>query len=273
MVNVLKDFSSYYPMWVHNLNPTIVEVLGFEIRYYGLVYVIGFLLAWWLLLRYRDELNLTKEQVEDLVFYLILGVVIGARLFSSFFWTPGYYLAHPIKILYIWEGGMAFHGGLIGIIAAAWYFVRKHKKKFWQFADIIALPAVFALGLGRIANFINGELWGTVTDVSWCVVFPGVEGCRHPVTLYGAVGRFVLFAFCYWLWRRQFRAGFVFWNFVFWTGIGRFVIDFLREDVRYYALSLGQWYSLVMVIVAGYFFWQFYRKDIKKVVKGVNKKL
>lgn len=260
-------------MWVHNLDPVIASIGPLEIRYYGLVYVIGFLFAWWLLARYREALKLTQKEVEDLVFYIVIGLVIGARLFSTFFWAPGYYLSNPLKIFYVWEGGMAFHGGLIGIFLAVFYFVKKHKKNLWQLSDVLTLAAVFALGLGRIANFINGELWGTVTDAPWCVVFPAVEGCRHPVTLYASFGRFILFGFCFWLWKKELKPGFVFWNFVFFTGVGRFFTDFWREDVRYVALSLGQWYSIIMFLVGGYFLWKYYKKDVQRVIKGAHKKL
>ena len=258
---------------MHNLDPTIFSLGPFEVRYYGLVYVLGFLLAWWMLIRYRASINLDKKEAEDLVFYVILGVLIGARLFSVFFWSPGYYLANPIKIFYIWEGGMAFHGGLIGVLVGVLYFSKKFKKNFWKLADIITLPGIFALALGRIANFINGELWGTVTDAPWCVVFPAVEGCRHPVVLYGAIGRFVLFGFCYWLWKKNLKPGFVFWNFVFWIGIGRFFTDFLREDVLYAGFSLGQWYSLVIALIGGFFLHQYYRKDLRTVIQRAHKKL
>ena len=258
-------------MWVHNLNPTLLELGPLEIRFYGLVYVVGFLFAWWLMFRYRDSLGLSKKEVEDLIFYIILGILIGSRLFHVFFWEPGYYLSNPLRIFFVWEGGMAFHGGLIGVLAAVWYFCKRFEKKFWKLADVIVIPGVFALALGRIANFINGELWGTVTDVDWCVVFPAVEGCRHPVVLYGALGRFVLFGFCYWLLRKELKAGFVFWNFVFWIGLGRFFTDFWREDMRYLSLSLGQWYSLLMVIIGGYILWKHYQ--IKKVIKSAYKKL
>jgi len=257
-------------MWVHNLDPVILEIFGFEIRYYGLVYVFGFLLTWWLLHKYRERLSLSKQEVEDCVFYIILGVLIGSRLFEVIFWNPGYYLSNPLKVFYIWEGGMAFHGGVIGIIFGLLYFVRKFKNSFWKLADVLVLSGTFALALGRIANFINGELWGTVTEVSWCVVFPNVTGCRHPVTLYGAIGRFVLFGWCLWLWKKGMKAGFVFWNFVFFIGLGRLLVDVFRENARYFYLSLGQWYSLVMIIVGGWFLWNYYSNDIKKLVKSVN---
>jgi len=241
-------------MFIHNLNPTLIDIGPLEIRYYGLVYVIGFILLWYVLHKKRKELKLVKKDVEDFVFYLILAVVIGSRLFHVIFWDPVYYLQNPLKIFAFWDGGMAFHGGLIGVVASVYYFCKKHKLKFLKLADILTFPALFALALGRIANFINGEIVGTITNIKWCVVFPRYQGCRHPVQLYGAAGRFLLLGFLAAIkkYKKKFKDGFIFWNFVFWMGIGRFFCDFLRADPRIFGLSMGQYLSGIMAIVAGY---------------------
>lgn len=242
-------------MWIHDLNPTLLHLGPLEIRWYGLVYVLGFLAAaWWLQhLSQKGVLSLDKEQAWDLLFYLMLGVIIGSRLFMVF-WNPEIYLYRPWNLLFIWEGGMSFHGGFVGIITACWWYCRKKKLDFWKIADVLALPAMVALGLGRIANFINGELWGNPWNGSWCVDFRntgGGEVCRHPSQLYAAGQRFLVFGWLFLLYlKEKFKPGFIFWNFVLFEGLGRIVVDVFRENVRWLGLSLGQWMSLGMVIVA-----------------------
>jgi phosphatidylglycerol:prolipoprotein diacylglycerol transferase len=255
-------------MWTHNLDPAFLHLGPLEIRWYGLVYVVGFLLTigWLSKAQKQGKIELTKEQVWDLVFYLMIGVIIGARLFMIF-WNPEIFLFRPLNLLKIWEGGMSFHGGLAGVIAAAWLYCRKKKLDFWKIADIAAVPAMFALALGRIANFINGELIGRIWNGKWCVVFPdyGPE-CRHPNMIYSFFQRMIVFGWLYCLsvWK-EFTPGFVFWNLVFWEGIGRFVMDFFREDTLSLGLSLGQWFSMVMIVIAGWMFWKKYKEDWKKV--------
>lgn len=258
-------------MWTYNLNPILLHWGPLQIRWYGLVYVLGFFLAiWWLLRAQKSgKLKITKDEVWDLTFYLMLGVLIGSRLFMIF-WNPEIYLYQPWHLLFIWEGGMSFHGGFVGIIAACWWYCRKKKLNFWQVADIISVPAIFALALGRIANFINGELVGKVWNGKWCVVFPDYgPQCRHPNMIYSFFERMIVFG---WLYRlsvwKEFRPGFVFWNFVFWEGIGRIIVDFYREypaENIFFGFSLGQWFSLVMVLIAGMVFWKKYGEDWKKI--------
>ncbi len=258
-------------MYIYDLNPVLLHLGPLEIRWYGLVYVLGFFLAvWWLnLLCRKHQLDLTKDQIWDLTFYLLVGVLVGSRLFMIF-WNPQTYLLQPWNLLKVWEGGMSFHGGLAGIIIACGLYCKKEKLDFWRMADSLSIPAIFALALGRIANFINGELVGRVWEGKWCVVFPAYgDVCRHPSTLYDAGKRFLILGWLLWLscksWSRNFRPGFIFWNFVFWEGMGRIVVDFYREDPLFYGLSLGQWFSLVMVAIAFWFFVKKHEEDWKKV--------
>ncbi len=254
-------------MWVHNIDPSIVSLGVLEIRYYGLVYVLGFLFGIFWVMYYRRELGLEKDDVYDMMFYIMLGVIIGSRLFNIVFWDFSYYLSQPWKIFYLWEGGMAFHGGLVGAVVAGWWFCKKKNVSFWKVADVLAVPAIIALGLGRVANFINGELVGPVTNVSWCVDF-GDKLCRHPYQLYSAVKRFAIAGILISVARvRTYKEGFIFWLMVFLMGAGRFFLDFYREDVLYYSLSVGQWMSLVMVIVSVVVLVKGYRKDLGKVFK------
>ena len=258
-------------MWIHNLNPTILDLGPVEIRWYGLVYVFGFLLSvYWLHYQSKKgKISLTENDIWDLVFYLMLGVIIGARLFMVF-WQPDYYLLKPWNLIRFWEGGMSFHGGFVGIITAAWLYCRKKKLDFWKIADLISIPGIFALALGRIANFINGELVGRVWNGKWCVIFPDYDqACRHPSILYAAGQRFMVFGWLLFLSfkaeTKSFKPGFIFWNFVFWEGLGRIAVDFYREDILYYGFSLGQWFSLIMVLSALYIFALKYKEDWKSL--------
>ncbi|MFH1456393.1 MAG: prolipoprotein diacylglyceryl transferase [archaeon] len=254
-------------MWIHNLDPTLLTFGPFEIRYYGLVYVIGFLFVLFFLeyMRKKNKVPLNKEQIYDLIFYLILGVLIGSRLFHVIFWEPSYYLAQPWKILYFWQGGMSFHGGLLGVILVGLWFSKKNNIKFLQLADIISIPAVIILAFGRIANFINGELPGTPTESSWCVIFPGYEECRHPIQLYSALKRFLVAGVLVLINLNKHKPGFIFLNLIFFMGLGRFFIDFLREDARWLGLSAGQYFSLAMVLITTYIFLKYYKKECKKL--------
>ncbi|MBT4446110.1 prolipoprotein diacylglyceryl transferase [archaeon] len=259
-------------MWIHNLNPVLLSLGPFEIRWYGLAYVFGALFSlWWLLYWQKNGfLELSNDDVWDFVFYALVGVLVGARLFMII-WQPGIYLLHPLELLYVWKGGMSFHGGFVGIMIGGWLFCRRKKVSFLQIADLMSFPSLLALGLGRVANFMNGELAGRLFDGSWCVVFPGYDAseCRHPSTLYAAGKRFLVAGWLYVLSMRQvtsgFSAGFIFWNFMFFEGLGRFIVDFWRYDELYFALSLGQWMSLIMVLVAGYFLFRQYKDDWKKI--------
>jgi phosphatidylglycerol---prolipoprotein diacylglyceryl transferase len=253
-------------MWTHNINPTLLDLGLVEIRWYGIVYVLGFLLAiyWLKYLKKQGTFQISDNDIWDLGFYLMIGVIVGARVFMIF-WQPSIYLTQPLNLLKVWEGGMSFHGGFVGIIVGAWLFCKKKHLDFWKVADMLSAPAILALGLGRIANFINGELVGRTWDGNWCVVFPGYEECRHPSTLYAAAKRFLIFGWLAVLTvKNNFKAGFIFWNFVLWEGVGRVIVDFYREDMLYYGLSIGQWLSILMVLVAVWVLLKNYGSEWKK---------
>jgi len=253
-------------MFTIDINPVLVSLGPFEIRYYGLVFVLGFLIVLVVLQRAtkKNRIDMSKDQTYDLVFYLMIGVLIGARIFHIVFWDLDYYMKNLIKIFYIWEGGLSVHGGLLGGILSVYLFTKKHKLNFWKIADLLIIPAILMLAFGRIANFINQEILGTITNVSWCVKFLGADPlyCRHPVQLYAALGRFSLFFFLLTL-KDKYKDGFVFWNFIFLLSIGRFILDFIREDIRYMGLSAGQWLSILMILFGGYVLFRFYREDLK----------
>lgn len=255
-------------MFYNNIDPVLLSLGPLEIRYYGLVYVIGFLLGYFVLEHYRKkkDLRLSKDDIYDLMIYIIIGVVVGSRMVHVLFWNPMYYLSKPWEVLFLWQGGMAFHGGLIGIIFAGWLFAKRKKVSVWKIADILSVPALFALALGRLANFTNHELYGPVTSQSWCVVFQGTEGCRHPYQIYSFLKRTVVVGWLAWLMSmKKFKDGFVFWNFVLWVNVGRFVIDFWREDVRWLGLAAGQYFAFILSVVGIVVLVKYYRKDVKRL--------
>ncbi len=283
-------------MWVNNLNPVLLHLGPLEIRWYGLVYIFGFFMViiWLKYLNKKGIIALSKDEIWDFCFYLMLGVLIGSRLFMIF-WNPEIYLIRPWNLLKIWEGGMSFHGGFVGIVTAAWLYCKKKKLSFWKMVDVMSVPTIFALALGRLANFINGELVGRIWNGNWCVVFPDYgQECRHPNMIYSFFQRMIVFGWLFFLtfWKESkpgqvtsvpfcrnapkvsevgdlpltpFREGFIFWNFVLGEGLGRIIVDFFREDILYAGFSLGQWFSAVMVIAAIIMFAKNHKEDWKEI--------
>jgi len=251
-------------MIVHNIDPVLLNIFGLEIRYYGLVYVLGFIFVLFFLDYYRKKgkLELSKDEIYDYLFYLILGVVVGSRLLEVLLWNPSFYFSNPLEILMVWKGGMSVHGGIIGLIIANYLFCKKKKIGFYELADLVAIPGVFILAVGRIANFINAELVGTVSNLPWCVDF-GDKVCRHPVQIYSFLKRTLIGVVLVFVNKGEHKPGFIFWLFIGLMGLGRLLIDFVREDARWSGLSLGQYLSLVMLVVAGYALVTRYKKDIK----------
>jgi phosphatidylglycerol:prolipoprotein diacylglycerol transferase len=247
-------------MFIHNINPTLLSLGPFEIRFYGLVYVFAFIALYIILKKKKESLGINEKQIDDFLFYIFIGMLLGARLFHVFFWEPNYYLSNFVEIFKVWKGGLSFHGGLLGGGLLGVWYCKKHHISVPKMADIVVLPAAFFLALGRIANFINGELWGNVTNVNWCVVFPRAEGCRHPSQLYAAFTRFVIFGVLYVIDKKERKDGYLFWWFVILMGLGRIFVDFYRENARFIFLSMGQWLSFVMVIVGFYVLRTYYRE-------------
>ena len=266
-------------MFVHNINPVLLEIGVFQIRYYSLAYILGFLFAYFFL-RYKARKGLIKGFTEDrldaFMIYLIIGVIAGARIFTFIFYYPDVLLSNPLEVFMVWQGGMSFHGGLIGAIIAVYFFSRKYKMKFYFLADLLALPALFFLALGRIANFINGELWGTVTNLPWGVKFPHsaphgtpIEDipARHPYQLYAAAKDFFL-VLVLWLATKgkKLKEGLLFWWFVFLYNSTRFLLDFVREEQRFLGISTGQYLSLAFTIISIYFLYKLYSSGKRKSI-------
>ena len=237
------------------LDPVAIELGPLQIRWYGISYVCGILLAWYLLARratLRPELGWTREQVGDLIYYSTLGVIIGGRLGSVLFYNLPYYLEHPLDILKVWQGGMSFHGGLLGVMVAAWFYNRRDGRKFFQTTDFF-IPAVpVGLFFGRIANFINAELWGSPTTLPWGVVFPVVEAGgvpRHPSQIYEALLEGLLLFIILWLYSSKPRPVMsVSGLYLLLYGIFRSTVEFFREPDAHIGYVAGDWLTMGQVL-------------------------
>ena len=270
-----------------------VQLFGYELalRWYALAYIVGLLFGLWIVLRairtprlWIGQPPMTPEQVERLLTWIIFGVILGGRLGYVLFYDLPTYIADPWQILRVWEGGMAFHGGFAGVVIAAIWFCRREKIPMLSMGDLLALAAPVGLMLGRLANFINAELWGRPTDLPWGVIFPGAAAqtcgellgacARHPSQLYQAtLEGLVLALLLLWLvFRRDAlkRPGFVMGVFLVGYGIARFLVEFVRQpDVQFvspgnpigwavqfggFGLTMGQLLSLPMIAAGLWFF-------------------
>ncbi|RMG71695.1 MAG: prolipoprotein diacylglyceryl transferase [Nitrospirae bacterium] len=216
-----------------DIRPYIVKVGPFEVRWYGLMYLLGFLCSY-LLVRYQVKkkgLSVSKQLIDDLYFYLIVGLIAGARLGYVVFYNLAEYIKNPLEVFALWHGGMSFHGGLIGTLLAGIIFSRKTKVNFWLFSDLIISTAPIGLGLGRIGNFINGELFGRVSSLPWAMVFPsGGPLPRHPSQLYEALGEGVILFVLLWTLKDRLKTtGTLTALFLILYGLIRFFLEFFRE--------------------------------------------
>jgi phosphatidylglycerol:prolipoprotein diacylglycerol transferase len=291
-----------------NLSPEIFSVTlfgtEFALRWYALAYIVGILIAWFLAVRAvkrpalwaNEDPPMTPRQVEDLMTWIILGVILGGRIGYVLFYQPSVYLQNPAQILRIWEGGMAFHGGLLGVVLASWFYARAHNINKLQIADLVAHAVAPGLLLGRLANFVNAELWGRATDLPWGVAFPGraAQKCgqalgeicaRHPSQLYeAAMEGLILGALILWMvYRRQaFQApGRILGVFLAGYGIARFIVEFFRQpDAQFisegnplglawhiggFGLTQGQALSIPMILIGLWFVSRARKTDLDEV--------
>lgn len=240
-----------------HIDPILIEIGPLAVRWYGLMYLFGFMFALWLANKRADKPNSgwTRDQVSDLLFAGFLGVVIGGRVGYVLFYNFGYFLDNPLYLFEVWTGGMSFHGGLLGVITAMLWYGYKNNRSFFTIADFVAPLVPFGLGAGRLGNFMNGELWGRVTDVPWAMVFPtGGPFPRHPSQLYEfALEGVVLFLILNWFIRKPRPLGAVSGLFLFGYGTFRFLVEYVRQPDAQLGLfgdwiSMGQILSLPMVI-------------------------
>jgi len=248
------------PMLVHpQFDPIAIQLGPFAVRWYGLMYLVGFGLIW-IAGRHRIGSSpggvWSRKDLDDALFYGILGTILGGRLGYVLFYKFGDYLHEPWKIFYLWEGGMSFHGGFLGVVVAMWWFARSRRQDWLAITDLIAPLVPLALGAGRLGNFINAELWGRPSGLPWAMVFPAVDRVpRHPSQLYEfALEGVALFLILWWFSARPRPRGAVSALFLIGYGVFRFAVEFTREPDSYLGLlalgfSMGQWLSLPMAII------------------------
>lgn len=215
--------------FVHNIDPIIMEIGGVYLWWYGLSYTLGFLGVFFWLRRSRERLGMGMSEVYTLSVYLSLGVLLGGRIIEVFFYEWAYYGTHPWHIPAVWLGGMSTHGILLGAVAAIVAYCLIHDKPFLAVADELAIAGAYIMGVGRIGNFIDGQIVGSLTDVCWGVQFPDVEGFRHPVVLYDGLKNLLLIPWLLFIRSRRPPAGVVLAHFILWYGFLRIFVDFFRE--------------------------------------------
>lgn len=251
--------------WVFpNIDPVAVSLGPVVIRWYALAYLAGFILGWRYCLNLADQSPSAPapQLYDDFLTWAVIGTVLGGRLGYILFYQTDYYFQHPLEMLKVWHGGMSFHGGMLGVIGAAWLFTRLHKVRFLAFTDILACVTPIGLGLGRLANFVNGELYGRATNLPWGMVFPrGGDVMRHPSQLYEASSEgLILFLVLFFLVRQpkiRGRVGFISGVFLFLYGSFRFGLEFLREpDAQlgflYGGATMGQLLCIPMILFGVY---------------------
>ena len=247
-------------MLVHpQFDPIAVQLGPLAVRWYGLMYLVAFGLLWaagrWRIAKNPQGVWNAKD-LDDALFYGILGTILGGRLGYVLFYKFGDYLGEPWRIFYVWEGGMSFHGGMLGVIFALWLFARRRKQDWLRVTDFIAPLVPLGLAAGRLGNFINAELWGRPTDVPWAMVFPNVDNVpRHPSQLYefGLEG-LALFAILWWFSSKPKPRGAVSGLFLIGYGVFRFAVEYTRQPDSFLGqlalgLTMGQWLSLPMVAI------------------------
>jgi phosphatidylglycerol:prolipoprotein diacylglycerol transferase len=243
------------------IDPVFLRIGPLQFRWYGLMYILSFVATYFILKSEiaRKKLPLTKDDISDLLFYGAMGVILGGRLGYIIFYNPAFYLANPLRLFAVWEGGMSFHGGLLGVITAFLIYARRKNISFWTLIDMAALCAPVGLGLGRIGNFINGELYGRQTDVPWGMVFQGGGSSpRHPSQLYEAfLEGLLLFLIVRFAARSTTRTGISSWAFLAGYGLFRFIVEFFRQPDAQLGIflnlfSMGQLLSLPMFLLGSY---------------------
>tara|TARA_Y100000590_G_scaffold409274_1_gene501316 strand:+ start:56 stop:820 length:765 start_codon:yes stop_codon:yes gene_type:complete len=253
-------------MFINNFSPIAIQIFSIEIRWYSLAYIFGIIFGWIYCKKILIKNNDTSKLFDDLISYLIIGIILGGRLGYILFYNLEYYIINYIEILMIWKGGMSFHGGVIGVFIATIIFSKKHKVNKYIFLDLISASAPIGIFLGRISNFINSELYGRQTDIIWSVIFAKVDNLpRHPSQLYEAFFEGIILFFIIFLFVNKkylLRPGLISSLFLIFYSLFRFFIEFFRmpdEQLGFIFLNLtmGQ---IICLIFFCFGFYLFYKK-------------
>ena len=245
-------------MFINNFDPVAFQIISFEIRWYSLAYILGIIIGWTLCKKIFIKNLDINQKFDDYITYLIIGIIIGGRLGYVLFYNFGYYINNIVDIFKIWQGGMSFHGGLLGIIVTSIFFAKKNNQDLFVYTDLVSLVAPIGIFFGRLANFINSELYGKVTEVPWAVTFVQVDNLsRHPSQLYEAIFEgIILFILLLHFRSKNFLAkpGLISGLFLIFYSVFRFCIEFFRvpdEQIGYliFNLSMGQIISLVFIMI------------------------
>ena len=245
-------------MFINNFDPVAFQIMSFEIRWYSLAYIAGIIIGWLLCKKIFIRKSDINEKFDDYITYLVIGIIIGGRLGYIIFYNFSYYINNIFDIFKVWEGGMSFHGGLIGIIVASILFSKKNNQDSFLYMDLVSLVAPIGIFFGRLANFINSELYGTPTDIPWAVTFIQIDNLsRHPSQLYEAILEgIILFIILIYFKNKNYlkKPGLISGLFLIFYSIFRFFIEFVRvpdEQLGYliFELSMGQIISLIFLVI------------------------
>ena len=251
-------------MFINNFDPVAFQIMSFEIRWYSLAYILGIIIGWILCKKILIKNSDINQKFDDYITFLIIGIILGGRLGYVLFYNLNYYTSNIVDIFKIWQGGMSFHGGLLGIIIASILFAKKNNQDTFIYTDLVSLVAPIGIFFGRLANFVNSELYGKVTDVPWAVTFIQVDNLsRHPSQLYEAIFEgIILFALLLYFRNKNYleRPGLISGLFLIFYSIFRFCIEFFRvpdEQIGYliFNLSMGQIISLIFIIIGTILFY------------------
>ncbi|MFC1827830.1 prolipoprotein diacylglyceryl transferase, partial [Thermodesulfobacteriota bacterium] len=248
--------------FVHNIDPIIGKIDGFYLWWYGLSYTLGFLGVFLWIRRNRSRLSMTDREAYDLIILLAGGVLIGGRLVEVFFYEWAYYGKHIWHIPAVWLGGMSTHGILLGAIIGIILFCRLNQRSFFEITDLLTIAGAYIMGVGRIGNFIDGQIVGSMTDMWWGVQFPDLEGYRHPVVLYDGIKNLLLIPFLLLIKKTHPPRGVMTAHFILWYGFLRIFVDFFREyRTDFFGFPPGQEFNIFMTVTGAFMlFWFYYNR-------------